>query len=171
MITTTLISTIIGLIGSLLPSVIEIFKSKQDATNEVKLLEARAEYNKLAAELKVKELNVQADIDETKSIHDSDAAIDGGKFVNAFRAIIRPLITLVFFLVFVGIKVYAVYYATQVQHIDLINLLPIIWDDDTAAIFSAIMGFWFGSRTLDRYYTRKNEARSEEKLKQGVGLY
>jgi hypothetical protein len=156
MFTTTILSTLIGIFGSAIPDVISIFKSRQDTINEVKLLEAKTEYNKIASQLKIDELNTQADISETESIHDSDAALDGGKFVNAFRAIIRPFITVVFFITFMAIKAYAVYYGTHVQGLDIINMLPIIWDDETSAIFGAVMGFWFGNRNIEKYYARKN---------------
>ncbi len=33
---------------------------------------------------------------------------------------------------------------------DLGQLAKLVWDDNTAAIFGAIMGFWFGDRMLKR---------------------
>lgn len=150
MITTTIVSALLGLLGSALPAILEIFKSRQETANAIKLEEARNEAARVNSKLKLDQLNLEADIAETKSIYDSDAALDGGKFVNSFRAIIRPLITMVFFLVFIFVKVYAFYYGIQVQGLDVINMLPIIWDDETASLFAVTMGFWFGNRALDR---------------------
>jgi hypothetical protein len=156
MFTTAIISAIVGIFGSVLPNIVDIFKSKQDTLNEIKLIEAKSEQAKVLAGLKIDELNLEADINETKSIHADDVNLDGGKFVNAFRAVIRPFITFVFFTMFMGIKAYAVYYATQVQGLDVINVLPIIWDEETSAIFGAVMGFWFGNRGIEKYYANKN---------------
>lgn len=161
MIVTTIISALVGIFGSVLPDIIGIFKSRQDTLNEVKILEAKSEYAKIASQLKVDELNVEADIAEVKSIYDNDSNLDGGKFVNAFRAIIRPFITLVFFTMFMMIKAYAVYYGTVMQGLDIINLLPIIWDEETSAIFGAVMGFWFGNRNIEKYYSRRRKKENE----------
>jgi len=34
--------------------------------------------------------------------------------------------------------------------VDFNNAIAILWDDDTKAIFAAIISFWFGSRALDK---------------------
>jgi hypothetical protein len=31
------------------------------------------------------------------------------------------------------------------------EIIPIIWDNNTAAIFMTVIGFWFGTRLLDKY--------------------
>jgi hypothetical protein len=33
---------------------------------------------------------------------------------------------------------------------DLTQALNVLWDDDTKAIFAAIISFWFGSRAIDK---------------------
>jgi len=156
MISITILSTLLGIFGSALPNIIDIFKSKQDTQNDIKLLEAKSDYNVQVAKLNIVQLNTEADIRETESIHANDAALDGGKFINAVRASVRPFITYVFFSLFIFIKAYAVYHGLTIQGLEVINLLPLIWDEDTAAIFSAVIGFWFGDRAINNYYKRKN---------------
>lgn len=160
MFTTAIISTLVGIFGGILPNIVDIFKSRQDTLNEIKLLDARTAYNLQASKLKVDELNVEADIAEAKSIYANDGALDGGKFVNAVRASVRPFITYVFFSVFIWIKIYAVYYGLHSQNLDVINIIPLVWDEETASIFSAVIGFWFGTRSIDKFYKRK--AQSQE---------
>ncbi len=52
-----------------------------------------------------------------------------------------------FFLLFAGVKGYAL---VAVEGLVLADALPRIWDDETAALFAAVMSFWFGSRSLAR---------------------
>jgi hypothetical protein len=33
---------------------------------------------------------------------------------------------------------------------DFAEAIHILWDDDTKAIFAAIISFWFGSRAIDK---------------------
>jgi hypothetical protein len=33
---------------------------------------------------------------------------------------------------------------------DLSSALNVIWDDDTKAIFAAVISFWFGSRAVEK---------------------
>ena len=33
---------------------------------------------------------------------------------------------------------------------DFAEAINILWDDDTKAIFAAIISFWFGSRAIDK---------------------
>ena len=33
---------------------------------------------------------------------------------------------------------------------DFSEAINILWDDDTKAIFAAIISFWFGSRAIDK---------------------
>jgi hypothetical protein len=34
------------------------------------------------------------------------------------------------------------------------DLMPLIWDDQTSAIFGAIIGFWFGGRAIEKLMRR-----------------
>jgi len=38
------------------------------------------------------------------------------------------------------------------QSADLAGALNVIWDDNTAGLFAAIMSFWFGNRAVSKYY-------------------
>jgi hypothetical protein len=33
--------------------------------------------------------------------------------------------------------------------------LDMIWDDQTAGLFAAIMSFWFGNRAVGKYYKKE----------------
>ena len=52
-----------------------------------------------------------------------------------------------FVLTFIGIKVVLVWQAIQIDA-DLNQTIDIVWDDETEALFAAIISFWFGSRAM-----------------------
>jgi hypothetical protein len=48
------------------------------------------------------------------------------------------------------VKGAALYAAIAYNHQDPVTAISLLWDEETAGIFSAIIAFWFGSRTLAR---------------------
>jgi len=76
--------------------------------------------------------------------------MDAGGFINALRGSVRPVITYVFFGLFVAIKVTAIV-ALMGAGNDLGRSLSLIWDDATSGLFAAIISFWFGGRAVSKY--------------------
>lgn len=146
----TLIATLLGGVSSLLPGILGYFQKKQELAHDIELAKLDMDKMRLANELQINMANVNADIGEANSVHANDAGLDGGKFVNALRASVRPTLTYAFFLLFLAIKLSALYILMKAG-VSFVASLPLLWDSDTNAIFGAIMGFWFGSRSLDRF--------------------
>jgi hypothetical protein len=40
------------------------------------------------------------------------------------------------------------------QNIDWVSAVEAAWDDETQAIFSAIIAFWFGNRAMSKAHAR-----------------
>jgi hypothetical protein len=92
---------------------------------------------------------VRADSQLRQSALDHDKSIDGGKFINALRASVRPVITYTFFTVFIAVKMAAAYVMlTTGQSVP--EMLKAVWDAETMALFSTIIAFWFGSRVMEK---------------------
>ena len=118
------------------------------------MLEAKATYASQLSELKVKELDAQAEIEETKGLYAHDRAIDAGGFVNALRGSVRPVLTYAFFTLFATIKGVTLYTMVTTEGMDLSAGMLAIWDEETQAIFSAIIAFWFGNRAMSKAHAR-----------------
>ena len=95
-------------------------------------------------------LDAQAEIEETKGLYAHDAGIDAGGFVNGLRGSVRPVITYAFFILFCTIKGVTLYAMVTTHGMDLSAGMLSIWDDETQAIFSAIIAFWFGNRAMSK---------------------
>lgn len=155
----TLLSPLIGIFGSLLPNIVRIFERKQEMKHEIELTRIKLDAAKENAKLELDTANVKADVDEGKSVRDHDSSLDGGKYINTLRASIRPVITYVFFFLFVAVKVAAAYVMLKNGQ-SVPEMLKAVWDPDTMALFSTIIAFWFGARVLEKMNNISNGART-----------
>lgn len=138
-----LLMPFLGILGSVIPSIVRIFEKKQEYAHE-------AEMAKIQATAQFDIETVKAAAIERQVIYDHDKSLDGGKFINALRASIRPVITYTFFILFVAVKWSAAYVMIK-QGASIPDMLKAVWDPDTMALFSTIMGFWFGSRVMEKH--------------------
>ena len=144
-----LLSPLFGILGSLLPSVVRIFERKQEIKYELDLTKIKIEAAERQADLQFNVEMVKADSQLRQSALDHDKSLDGGKFINALRASIRPVVTYTFFALFVSVKIAAAW--VMIQNGDPVpEMLKAVWDAETAALFSVIISFWFGSRVMEK---------------------
>lgn len=146
----TVISALGGLLVNVIPAVIS-YLIRREQTVETK---ARLEYEYKIAQLKVEGQisaeDIKASSAERESIRDHDRSTYNTGFFGAVRASIRPLITLILFFSFVTIKGYAFWWAMNLGY-DMMDVVEQVWDQPTQAMFAAILGFWFGSRTVEKF--------------------
>jgi hypothetical protein len=150
----SLLGTLLGFGTSIIPEVLGYFKQRQANQQELDMLEAKAKYADKLSELKLKELDAQADIVEAQSIYAHDNNLDSGAFVNALRGSVRPVITYAFFILFATVKGVTLYTMVNTEGMDLSAGMLAIWDEETQAIFSAIVAFWFGNRAMSKARSR-----------------
>lgn len=144
-----LLSPLIGIFGSLLPSIVRIFERKQELKHEIELTKIKLDASLEAAKANITLEEIKADVSEGQSLRDHDKSIDGGKFLNALRASIRPVITYLFFFLFVAVKISAAY-VMLANGQSVPQMLDAVWDGETMALFATIMAFWFGSRVIEK---------------------
>lgn len=150
----TLLGALLGAVTNFFPSIMDYFNKKQDHRQKIELFQLEINKMEKMNELGIKMVEAKADASEGDSLRAHDSELDGGVFINALRASVRPVITYVFFLLFTAIKVYAVINYMGDNNVPLSATLPVIWDAETQAIFASIIGFWFGSRTIASFMKR-----------------
>lgn len=144
-----LLSPLFGAAVNLLPSLLGMFEKAQANKHEIELTRLKLDVAIQTAQLGIDLEEVKAASVEGQSVRDHDSKLDGGKFINALRASIRPVVTYIFFAMFVVIKISAAYVMIS-NGADIPTMLDAVWDNETIALFGAIMGFWFGSRAIER---------------------
>lgn len=145
----TLLSPFLGILGSLLPSVVRIFERKQEIQYELEMNKMKMEAAIQNAQIQIAVEDAKADVADAQSVRSFDNNVDGGRFINALRASIRPVITYVFFLLFIAVKIAAAYVMISTGQ-SIPEMLKAVWDADTAALFGTIIAFWFGARVMEK---------------------
>ena len=144
-----LLSPLLGAAVNLLPNILGFFEKGLEYKHEIEITKLKLDVAIQTAQLGIDLEDAKADAREGDSLRTHDSTLDGGRFINALRASIRPVITYIFFFMFVAIKVSAAYVMLH-GGMDVPTMLQSVWDSETVALFGAIMGFWFGSRTIER---------------------
>ena len=144
----SLLGSLLGFGTSFLPKVFEFFQDKSDKKHELAVMEVQIRQQKELATQKLEAVNVDADIREIESLHRSMQPT-GVKFIDGLRGSVRPVITYAFFGLFVFVEVSA-YLALTAQGISALDAADATFDQDTRALFAAVISFWFGGRAINR---------------------
>ena len=134
----TLLGSLLGFGTSFLPKVMDYFQDKADKKHELAVMEKQAQ-------IQLDRTVIDADIREVETIHEHDAALDGGGFVNSIRASVRPVITYLFMGLFLGVEI-TTYYLLVQNGAPPGDALVSIWDEQIMAMWASILAFWFGGR-------------------------
>ena len=144
----SLLGSLRGVGTSFLPKVFEFFQDKSDKKHELAVMEVQIRQQKELATQKLEAVNVDADIREIESLHKSMQP-SGVKFIDGLRGSVRPVITYAFFGLFVFVEVSA-YLALTAQGVSALDAADATFDQDTRALFAAVISFWFGGRAINR---------------------
>jgi hypothetical protein len=144
----SLLGSLLGFGTSFLPKVMDFFQDKQDKKHELAVMEVQIRQQKELAAQKLEAINVEADIREIESLHKSMQPT-GVKWIDGLRGSVRPVITYSFFglFIFVEVSAYLSLTAAGVSGLDAVNA---VWDEETKALFAAVIAFWFGGRAISR---------------------
>ena len=145
----SLLSPLLGILGSLLPSIVRIFERKQEIQYEIELTKLKMDAATLQSTANIDIEALKAIASEGQSVRDHDSKLDGGPVLNALRSSIRPVVTYVFFIVFILVKLVALGVMIS-QSLPVPEILDAIWDAETMSLFSTILAFWFGSRIMEK---------------------
>jgi len=169
----TLLSTLVSFLMGGLPKILDFFQDKSDKSHELKLAQMQTERELQLASagyaaqqqieaIKLDEIKTQtastekvsligAQQAEMSAIYAHDAALGEGTstWMKDFRASVRPIITYGFFFLLVGIDCVLAYKGLT-SGVEFNVLADQLWDDETQALFAAIISFHFGGRAFGK---------------------
>ncbi len=138
-----IIGAVLGLIGSLIPELVKVYKDWSDKKHELEMMQMQIEYAEKMAEIRIKEAEAMARIELDKAVYEyakpdikptgfflADTLQAIGSFLNM---IIRPLITATA----MGLWLYGM--NTGYHFND--------WEQEA---ITCIIVFWFGNRSFQR---------------------
>lgn len=143
-----LLGSVLGFGTSFLPQVLNFFQEKQNHKNRLEELRLKGELAAAGVQDEIAKLDKQAEMAEMKALY-SYANPDKG-FAAGLSASVRPVITYGFFSLFVAVKV-VILMEVMNDTGDWKDAVPLMFDEETQALFSAIISFWFGSRATQKF--------------------
>ena len=143
----TIIGSLIGFGSSFLPSILDFFKEKESNRHELALMDKQAELTRITAEFERDKAEVQALSAETVALYQQASTEKNDGWVGAYRASVRPTISYLFLLFYIGIKSFSLYGMIQYEGMMIKDALPLIWSPVVdSPILASIISFYFGSR-------------------------
>lgn len=144
------LTTIFGFLSAAVPSIITLFTRKADHEHEQEMaklqIEAVREGGKIALATEV----AKGDTEQQRELYKYAAGPSGNERVDALNSLVRPYITMIMFHLWLGIECTILIVGVR-KDLGLAELVNIIWDEPTKAIFGAVMGFWFGNRAVKQF--------------------
>lgn len=146
----TIISTLLGLLAGILPTLIKVFEKRMEYKYELLLLQLKTEAAIKGLELSTVIAEGKDLVIEGSDLRKHDTHLDGGKYIESLRASVRPVLTYAFFILFCVVKLLVCIVMIN-QGINSKEILEAIWDSHTTSLFSTILAFWFGARAMTKF--------------------
>jgi hypothetical protein len=143
-----LLGSLLGFGTSFLPQVLLFFKDRQEHKNKLEEMKLRGELAAAGVDLEIKVLDKQAEIEETKAIY--NYANPSGGFSAGLAASVRPVITYLFFSLFMATKVVIMLKVLE-DGGSWMDGVDLMFDEETKGLFAAVISFWFGQRSVSKF--------------------
>lgn len=146
----SLLGALIGFGGSVVPQVLKMFQDKSDKAHEIKLLEMQLQSQSAGHTQRLEEINVVGDMEESKALYQSaEIKFSGVSWIDAIMTAltgsVRPMLTYSFFGLYSWVKI-------SLYNVD--NNILTVWTPEDMGIFCTIIGFWFGNRSMQKFFKR-----------------
>ena len=146
----TLLGSALGFASSFLPEVLSVFRKGQEHKQQLERMKLEMDMMARRSELQLTMLDKKADIAETEGLYSHDASIDAGRFVNALRGSVRPVITYAFFGLF-ALTEAVIMLKVLKSGDDWTQAVELMWTPEVSGLFACCLSFWFGGRSLSKY--------------------
>jgi hypothetical protein len=156
-----------------LPKILEFFQGRQDKAHELALaqlqIQRELEMRKLGFEAQERvehirseqlatesaantsQMLIGAQQAEMQAIYAHDTSLNEGtsQWMKNLRASVRPVITYGFFFLLVFVDIAGFWYGYYMS-VPFNDLLQMLWDNETQALFASIIAFHFGGRAFGK---------------------
>lgn len=148
-----LLGSLLGFGTSFLPQVLGFFQEKQAHKNRLDEMRLRGELAAQGVNLELQVLDKRAEIEETKAVYGYANPTSG--FAAGLAASVRPVITYLFFALFLAVKAVIMVRVMQSGG-DWMQAVELMFDEETQALFAAIISFWFGQRSVSKFMGKRD---------------
>lgn len=144
-----------GLLGGVMrfaPEVLKFFSSKRDQAHELAMLDREMQFATLRGEQEMRRADAAMSIAELAAMGEAlkeqgETARSAGWFVAALSALVRPIVTYWFVILFSTVKIVGMSMAIDAGS-DWREVVLQSWTVEDMSMFSMIISFWFVSRSI-----------------------
>jgi hypothetical protein len=148
-----LLGSLLGLLGSLAPRIIGFFEQRMQHRQELEMLQVQGRFQlemiQAGHTAKMAEINATADMRTELAAFAAANRPTGIRWVDAFNGVMRPFLTLCFFMLYAAVKTAQFIVLAQDGGMGAATVLS-LWSNEDWAVWAAIITFWFGNRTFNR---------------------
>lgn len=145
-----LLGALVGLGGSVIPEVTDILSKRTQNKFELQKMDKQLALIQAGYTHEMAKLDQEASDNEHQRLIDHDIAINSSLgWMGGLQKSVRPVITYSFFGLFALVEISLLYQAMQMD-IPLDQAIASLWDEDTKSIWGSILGFWFGTRAIEK---------------------
>lgn len=154
----TLLGSLLGGVFRMVPEVMKLLDAKNEREHELAMLGKEMEFAKIKGEISMREAQATMTVAEIGAMSEAlreqgQTARAAGKFVSAISALVRPLVTYWFVVLYSLVKIASMILAYQTNG-DWKEVLINSWTKDDMAMLMLILTFWFVGRTF--YHQNKS---------------
>jgi len=142
----TLLASITGFIGSMLPEILKIYNDRHTRKHELEVIDRQIAQGQHIDIVSLDKLTGAQCTAEQASLY---ATYNTGVcWVDALNGSVRPMLAYSFFSIYACVKL--IQYKAIVSTAHVVEYVDIIWNVDDQAIFAGIISFYFGQRTFNK---------------------
>jgi len=150
----TLGGGLIGGIFRLAPEVIKVFDSKNARSHELAMLDKELQFAAMNAEAEVHRTNAAMTVAELDAMgqalkEQGQTARAAGWFVATISALVRPLVTYWFVVMYSAVKIVSMQMAVAAGGFWK-DVLVTSWTPEDASLLMLVLTFWFVGRVYER---------------------
>ena len=158
----TLLSTLVSFLMGGLPKFLDFFQDRSDKKHELDMARMQTERELQMAErgflaqarieeIRTDQVAMQTAVQERQALYAHDIEIGKGasQWVINLRASVRPIITYGMFTMLLFVNIFGFFYAWKTG-VPFDMAMSILWDEDSAIIFSSVIAFWFGTQSFKK---------------------
>jgi len=150
----SLLGGLFGGIFRVVPEFLKLWDSKDSRRHELAMLDREFEFAKLRSEREMHTIDAEVDkahLEALGAALDGQAkmAVAGGKVAAFLSALVRPIVTYWFVILYSTVKIAMMLVAYE-QSADWRIVMIESWNPEDMGIFAGIIAFWFVGRTFDK---------------------
>lgn len=150
-----LLGSLLGGIFRIIPEILKWIDKKNEREHELSMLKAEMDFARMKGEIQMHQVDTEALATEVNAMsvalaEQGETARAAGWFVAALSALVRPLVTYWFVILYSVVKIATMIEAFTTSDSNWKEVLINCWNKDDMAMLMLVLTFWFVGRVWER---------------------